>query len=93
MTTEDGPAGGADVPRDPAHRKWGNTVDTIRVPQSHRKDHQPREVASRVPGYVLRVLRPHLLTKDPTPPGPLYALLSLSRSGVGSALSGASTTI
>lgn len=57
-------------------------MDTTRVPQPHRDNHQAREVASRVPGYVLRVLRPHLRTEDPAPPGPLYALLSLSRSGV-----------
>src|SRR5215210_2471782 len=44
---------------------------------------QAGEVAGRIPGYVLRVLRAHLRTEHPTPPRPLYALLSTWGIGAG----------
>ena|SRR5215216_263323 len=43
---------------------------------SREVPYQRREVAGRVPGYVLRVLWPHLPSEHPPPLEVLYALLS-----------------
>jgi hypothetical protein len=42
MTTESGPAG-CGIPRDLVHRKRGNTVDTTRIQQPHRVDHDRQD--------------------------------------------------
>src|SRR5215212_1420873 len=79
MTTESGPAGGADVPRDPAHRNGG----TLWTPPEYRNS--AATTTSPVPAYLLQVLPPHytlVRTEHPTPPGALYALLSLSYGGL-----------
>src|SRR5918995_6892974 len=60
----------------------GEPVVSVRL-QSGQLPRQAREVAGRIPGHVLRVLRAHLRTENPTPPRPLYALLSPSGSGAG----------
>src|SRR5918998_4521073 len=60
----------------------GEPVVGVRL-QGGQLPGQAREVAGRIPGHVLRVLRAHLRTENPTPPRPLYALLSPSGSGAG----------
>src|SRR5918994_801271 len=60
----------------------GEPVVGVRL-QGGQLPGQAREVAGRVPRYVLRILRAHLRAEPPPPPGPLYALLGPWGIGVG----------